>query len=559
MIDKLLVKTGIFCGNLVYAGFEHFTKHTQETQEKLLKNLIKKNKNTEYGKKAGFAEIKSVEDYQKKVPLTDYSDYSDYVQRMIKGERNLITSARIRRYVETSGSSGTPKVVPMSPKAVFNVQCMGFVGPEACIHKYYKRNGKKMSCSKGLMSWIVMSRRFPNGEHVCDGASIPISILKPITNLYSAIPKELIFAKDPANTDINYLLLRFGLPYKKVSYIGAVIITSSVSMFQYLEKNWRMICDDIETGKINDGITVDSELKRILEKKLKPSPARASELRAEFEKGFDDPIAPRIWPELSWVYGMASSTLSAYGQRIRRYIGDLPLHNFGYGASEGYFAMPVEPDVDEAVMLPKSNFFEFVPVDGDRDSTPLLMHQLEAGKDYEVILTNLSGFYRYRLGDVIKVTGFYHTAPKVRFLYRSNVTVNVSDEKTTQQMLDETMKRVSERLGLTVLSYGVHGNTTDRVAHYTLLVETDVDPDDKLRDEIAAVFDEELCKINVEYDRYRKNETLDTAQAHFIRVGTFDDYKNMLRAKGRDVNQLKPVTIINTDEKQDFFFSHIIL
>ena len=250
MFDGFLMSLGVAAGKLVYSGFEKFTAKTAETQEKLILDHLKRNAETEYGKKYGFASIKSVKDYQDKVPLSDYSDYADYVQRMIAGEHDLIISGKVNRYVETSGSSGTPKIVPMSPKGVFNVQAMGFCGPEYCTWRFHKNRGTKMYLDKNLMTWIVMERSLPNGEKICDGASIPISIMRPFMGAYTVSPANVIFTDYPDKIDVNYLLLRFGLPYKNVSNIGAILVSSAVSMFQYLEKNWQVLCDDIEKGII---------------------------------------------------------------------------------------------------------------------------------------------------------------------------------------------------------------------------------------------------------------------------------------------------------------------
>lgn len=49
-----------------------------------------------------------------------------------------------------------------------------------------------------------------------------------------------------------------------------------------------------------------------------------------------------------------------------------------------------------------------------------LIDEVEIGKKYELVISQLWGLYRYRFGDVIQVTGFYQNCPKVKFLYRYN-------------------------------------------------------------------------------------------------------------------------------------------
>ena len=79
-----------------------------------------------------------------------------------------------------------------------------------------------------------------------------------------------------------------------------------------------MLCDDIEKGIINPNIKCTPELRAKYSKMFKPNPSRAAELRKEFEKGFDTPIAPRIWPKLVWGYGMMGSSLQVYIDKLRK-------------------------------------------------------------------------------------------------------------------------------------------------------------------------------------------------------------------------------------------------
>ena len=146
-------------------------------------------------------------------------------------------------------------------------------------------------------------------------------------------------------------------------------------------------------------------------------------------------------------------------------------------------------------------------------------------------------------------------------MYRANVMVNVCDEKTTQLMLDNAMEAFREKTGIAFQSYSVYGDMDSEVPHYTVLIETDgkTAVTEELRAQAAQAFDDSMRANNVEYDRYRANSTLTAAEAHFLKPGAFDEYRKMLQNKGRDTNQLKPVTILNSTEKKDFFFDRVIL
>ena len=549
---------GALAGKLVYKGFNHYTSCANETQANVLKFLMKKNADTEIGRKYGFKDIHTAEEYRDKVPLSTYSDYYDDIQRMINGEKNILTSYRIRKYIETSGSVGKPKIVPFSSKAAWDVQCMGFCAPVGCAANYIEKHGGKFPKQKGVLAFAVVGRKLKNGERCCGVGCVPLFVLKPFTNFFATSPKPVLFPKEPDKMNIQYLVLRYALPERNVTYIGSMVVTMVMNVFRYLEENWEMLCDDIEKGIINDSVKMPADMRAKLAKKLKPDPVRANELRQIFKEGFDEPIAKKIWPKLGWMYGMISGNLSVYSEKIKKYVGDLPIHNMGYGASECLMAMPADLNEPDAVLLPRSAFFEFLPVGAPEGTRPLLINEVKEGELYEIIITNFSGLYRYRIDDVVKITGFYHESPKVEFQYRANLVMNISDEKTTQPMIDWAAEQTEKECSVQFTGHSIYADYDSRVSRYMLLIEpqSDVTKDDCER--FAQVFDDKLRECNKEYDKYRNTNAIDRACVHFLKKGSYEEYKMSLAAKGVNINQIKPVSVISTPEKKEFFFDRIV-
>ena len=101
----------------ILARFEQITMTPMEVQKKLLLDLLQEHKGTEYGRKYGFADIHSIEEYRQRVPLTEYSDYVSYIDRMTENcEENLISAQKPIWYNKTSGTAGAPKKIPYSQK-----------------------------------------------------------------------------------------------------------------------------------------------------------------------------------------------------------------------------------------------------------------------------------------------------------------------------------------------------------------------------------------------------------------------------------------------------------
>lgn len=547
---------GGFLGNLVYNISSRYTARPMEEQEKLLASLMEKNKDTEYGRKYGFGNVCGFDDFQKNVPLAEYSDFEPYVERMIAGEQNLITSKKIKRYVSTSGSAGKPKLIPLCGKAIWNMQIMGFCAPLGATANYYKKLGRKMPPQRSFLTLEVEKKPLPNGNSMSILSALPFLILKPISRFFSSSPKELLYPENSAETDMNYLKLLFALSNPKVSALCAPLVTYLVNIFELLEKTWPELCDDIEHGTINPSVRCPEKSRKALEKRLKPDPERAAFLRCEFEKGFDTPIGPRIWPALEWTSAMRKGNLVYYADKLKKYCGDLPYNNTGFISSECLMAMSLEMSADDGVLLPKSALYEFIPTDDPDIERPLLLDKLEEGKEYEIVITNLGGLWRYKMHDVVRCTGYYQKTPKVEFVRRSNLILNITGEKTTQLMLDWAMQQTRTRLGCEVSHYCVYGEleNTDE-PKYIILVE----PEDNLdRGEFARVLDGYLCETNFFYNFRRGKDILGCPVVKFLNKGAFDDYAAFMREKGVNLNQVKPVTILNTEEKLSFFTDKII-
>ena len=159
MFKKLLRPMFTAYGGLV-GICEHIKLYIYSTygvkkQEKVLMKLMKDNKTTVYGKEHNFDKVHSIEDYQSIVPLSVYDDYDEYVWRMANGEKGLITNMYVRRFTESSGSTGKQKLVPLSYWAEWVCQCFSFSAPVGCTYKWYKAQGKKMPPQKG---WFWLPR-----------------------------------------------------------------------------------------------------------------------------------------------------------------------------------------------------------------------------------------------------------------------------------------------------------------------------------------------------------------------------------------------------------------
>jgi hypothetical protein len=555
-------------GDVSLWEIKQVTKDPMRAQNMLLRKILRRSRASEYGRAYDFRSIRTIDDYRKAVPLTRYEDYAPYIERMMQGERNLLYSGRNVRYCTSSGSVGKPKMLPKSVNDLWKMQCIGFSCSVATAAHWLRRTkGIRMPKQIGLLTMALTGHTAKDGKRINDAGQVPLDYLRCILPLFCTSPLSLMYPQHEQLLDVAYLQLRFALVNRNVSYLGSLVITLLTTMFDYLERNWEMLCRDVEKGVIDPSVRITPELRKEYEKKLRPDPERAAQLRREFAKGFDDPIAPRIWPRLTWVYGMVSSTLKVYVKKLRRYIGpDIPLHNMGYGAAEGFFAMATELDVNDYVLLPHCVFFEFIPVDGDEDDADaqqtdepktLLLSELEAGKKYEVVISTFSGLYRYRMFDVVQVTRMYQNTPQIEFLYRRNLGMNIANEKMTTDMVDEAVSTTTDALGLTLAGYSFFDDFSTDPPRYGMVCEPLEPVDETVRKKMIALLDERFREYNDKY-AIRRMSMIGAPEVLFLQKGSYAAYRESVLRSGRVLNQVKPVTVLNTPQRREFFLSRVV-
>jgi hypothetical protein len=294
----------------ILARFEQITMTPMEVQKKLLLDLLQEHKDTEYGRKYGFADIHSIEEYRQRVPLTEYSDYVSYIDRMTENcEENLISVQKPVWYNKTSGTAGAPKKIPYSQKTrdCFSRYSLGYQSG------FLYRNLKERYFGG---RWLNLIRCGGDLVRLPDGVPYgPLSeaSLRPYVDRWKHIfstPVEATFS--PKGTDVRYLNARFGLCDKELNNINCTFTGFLLDFCRYIEKNWRLLVDDIEKGVISESVELPDEIREKLIAQLAPMPERAAELRTIFEEGFETPFIPKVWPELSYVVGGASAGFSRY-------------------------------------------------------------------------------------------------------------------------------------------------------------------------------------------------------------------------------------------------------
>ena len=533
---------------------EEYNKSFQDArghQINLLDRLLSKNQFTEYGKKYGFSNIHSYEEYQNSVPITEYNDYLPYIQRMMDGEENLIAADPVVYYATSSGTSGTPKYIPVSEEG--KRQFSSYVGN---VPFYYLMEQLRVQnhqagpvCFLPDFHW----RTNPNGTLAGSiSAHLAYNYWDDLESIATS-PWKLQTLEE-ATPDATYLKALFALRERNISLIFSTFTSILYEFLHLIEMNWEKLVHDIRTGELDKELSLSDELRQELTECLDADPDRADELEKEFSKGFATPIIPRIWTNISMLCGIGGSFFSGYTRKIRKYSGNIPIYMLVYASSESTMGIPLDCEAVEFSLLPDSTFYEFRLVGETTDAKTYLMDELEIGKEYEIIITNLSGFYRYRMLDVFHVEGFTGSIPRGHIVYRLNQTINMVGEKTTTEQLDTIVGQLGKIVGTTYTDYALYPDYSSTPARYILMLEPDEYIGKGDQEKLEPFIDKLFREANTSFDKYRHQNAMGGPLVTYLEPGSFRLFKELQIASGISANQIKPVRVIDNKKKTQFFF-----
>lgn len=394
-------------------------------------------------------------------------------------------------------------------------------------------------------------------EHLPDGrpcTSVPDIAGKQLGFLYPYIltlPYTHLFRAD--KIDFKYLHMRFALEDRETLYVFCIFFKACTDMIRYLENNWQALVDDIEHGTVSEIARATPEALKELEPKIAPNPERAAELRREFEKGFDETIMHRIWPNLSVISGIGTSTFAPFSAIARRYTEGIPYDFSVYGASEGMMAVVDELESEKQLLLIDGCYLEFIP-ESDPSSIRSL-DELEVGQEYEVVLTNQAGLYRYKCGDIVKVVDYLDECPYIVFSRRKGQLFNITGEKTTEAHMTKLVEQLSEAVGCPLNNWVAYIRMDEHPYHYVLMLENKAGIDMREYSELA---DQMLREINPRYDSFIGFHEIGPIELKNQQPGTHHAWIQAQIDRGAPSGQIKPVRILDTPVKEEFFLSRVV-
>ncbi len=457
----------------------------RQEQQALLWNLVSSNRRTAYGRQHGFAEVRGPGSYRDRVPLVTFEDLAPWIERIQQGERAVLTRERVRLLEPTGGSSGGEKLIPYTRtlQQQFRRALDPWLGDLFQAHPRLRGGRSYWQVTPHLAPRRWTAGGIPVGFE--DDSEYLGGLAGPLLDALMVRPRIHPGMDTEAFQTETLRALLAGEDLRLVSLWNPSLF---LRLLDFLDRHPDRVLDQLPARR---------------REALGPA-VRAREHAA-------------LWPDLAvlscWTDGLAGADAEALQARFPQAV----LQPKGLLATEAVVTIPLTRALEEGGgMVPawRSHFFEFLQPDG----TTLLLQDLERDGVYEVVVTTGGGLYRYRLGDRVRVTGFWRDLPLLRFVGRDRV-VDLFGEKLSEGFVQEVFRDLE--------GFFLMAPCRD---HYVLYAESPLPPskvDGRLR-------------CNPHYDLARRLGQLAPARVVRLTGPARAEYLASLAARGQRLGDIKP-------------------
>ncbi|MEI7594814.1 MAG: GH3 auxin-responsive promoter family protein [Bacteroidota bacterium] len=483
---------------------ELFIKYPIDVQVDLLRKHLNSAKDTEWGIKYDFASIKNWEEFKNRVPLQDYESLKPSIERIRRGEQNILWHTDIKWFAKSSGTtSDKSKFIPVSQEAL--EECH-FKGGKDLISIY---------CNNNPDTQIFSGKNLTlGGSHqVCD------------------------MNTDAYYGDVSAILMQ-NLPFW-----AELVRVPNLSIA--LMDEWEQKIEEISKATIDQNITNIAGV---------PSWTLILLRNILIKAGKSD--ISEIWPNLE-LYLHGGVNFTPYHEQFKQIISSGKMNYIEtYNASEGFFGIQDRLVADDMLlMLDYGIFYEFIPMEHfhELNDQTISLEDVRIGQNYAMVISTNAGLWRYQIGDMIEFTSL--SPYRIRITGRTKSFINAFGEELIVDNAEKAISKACEKSGAVVKDYTaapIYFSDTDGGSHQWA-IEFEVAPNDE--EYFMELLDNALKALNSDYEAKRYHSiALKTPVLTSLPTGTF--YK-WLKSKGKLGGQHKVPRLSNNRKLIDEILSLI--
>lgn len=513
-----------------WLGFRRALRTPAVFQERALLAYVRRNADTVFGRAHGFESIRSIREYQQRVPPVSYDEIAPLVYRTARGEGHVLTRTPIERLVPSSGSTAAAKFIPFTRElrgeftSAIDAWLVDLFRHDPALlggHSYWS-----ISPAIGMKQGItgsVIPIGFDSDSRYLGGAR------QMLARCILAVP-DVLTRLSEVNA-FQYLSALFLLHARDLRLVSVW----HPSFFGHLLD--RIACDrdrlvyDIEHGSVSVSPPLAPELATVLPALFRPNRKRADELRRSSTNPID------MWPNLSLISCWGDGPSTGAASELAKRCDGIAVQPKGLVATEGIVTIPFEQRHPIAI---RSHFFEFVGPDGD----VRLAHELQRDTEYKVLLTTGGGLYRYKLGDRVRVDDFVYDTPSLRFVGKDDRVSDLFGEKLSDGFVAGVLERLFSDSAPQFAM--VAPSRSGMKFAYTLFLSSDV----VARPDLAVSLEREL-RHNPHYAWCVDLGQLAPARIIRVRPGATSAFVRACTASGQRLGDIKPASLSLANDWSD--------
>jgi len=405
-----------------HARFATSLQHPEEAQAGQLRDILRINADSAFGRQYSFHDLGDVDSYRERVPPQDPENLRVDPGQMAASNGDRLCGTPIVAFDRTSGTTSGGRIVPYTEAGLAAFRRAVF----PWIHDLL---ADRPGVAAGRAYWAVSPvGRSPGsaGPRLASDADFFGPELGPLIGAVSAAPLSLGRIADIETW--RYVVLRYLVAAEDLSLVSVWSPTFLTGLFDTLIRLGEPFVDDVARGVVSRTLPQAGSGSF----RFDPRADRAEALAVALASTPQDMSA--LWPALDTVSCWTHGSAARFVPGLARALPGARIQPKGLMATEAAVSIPLSGH-PWPVLAVNSGFFEFV----DDEGSSRLCHEVQDGATYSVRITTHSGLYRYDLGDRVRIRGFLGRTPGLEFVGRGVLTSDLVGEKLADHFVQQAL------------------------------------------------------------------------------------------------------------------------
>jgi len=450
---------------------EQFGKQLADIQHRQLRYLLTTAQHTEWGELYSYKDIREYRTFAERVPVSSYEDLVPFIDRMVRGEKNILWPSDVRWFAKSSGTTNDrSKYIPVTSEI---------------LHKCHYQGG--FDSAALYLNQNPQSRFFSKKNLILGGSYSPSTISNSVlTNNTTSMQGDTTHRVKTKCGDLSAVLLKNLNPF--VNFVR--VPRKEIILMNEWEAKMKAI---VETTWKKDVASLSGIPSWML-----------TLIKAVMQKAGKETLT-EVWPNLE-VFFHGGVGFEPYRAQYEKLIPSTKMHYMEtYNASEGFFGIQDDLSVKSMLLMPDYQiFYEFISMNEAENEKVIPLDEVKTGENYAMVISTSGGLWRYKIGDTVRFTSLF--PHKFIITGRTKFFINAFGEELMVDNAEKGIRAACKETNASVIAYTAAPLfLLDKgKGQHQWLIEFDSQP--TALEHFTACLDKTLQQVNSDYEAKRYKE-----------------------------------------------------